>query len=87
MAMKEMLERLIRDFYIKTGGTNPTVIIVKPETWDEIIEEVAMMYPRNTMKIVDDPLLQDNGGANGFWYKGIRVYRSEDIDDGLMKVY
>lgn len=85
--MKEALERLIAEFVKNTGGHNPVVIIISPQTWDDIIEEVAMMYPRHKMRIENDPLLQDNGQPNGFWYKGIRVYRSEDVDEGLMKLY
>lgn len=85
--MKEALDRLIAEFVKNTGGHDPVVIIIHAQTWDDIIEEIAILYPRHEMRIEEDPLLQDNGGQDGFWYRNIRVYRSNDVNEGLFKLY
>lgn len=77
--MKEKLDRLIQCFY-KERSRLASVILVRPEVWDEIVEEMLMFGSPEGLV----PDTEETESVSHFSYRGLPVYRSSDVDGDIV---
>jgi hypothetical protein len=74
----EEIRKAIREYSFKTGGHEPSLIIVHPNTWDDLCDELLQRGPYFHKHISQ---------VKGNNFNGYPVYRSYDVPEGDFVIY
>jgi hypothetical protein len=77
--MEDILNKAIEEFVANTGGSTPSVIVINPVAWDDLVDEFLLS---KGVKVTPSKM------KCRFSVREFPVYRSEDLSiDDPIKVY